>query len=361
MAEDDTSEKTEQPTPYKLREAKKKGNVSKSNEFNSAVALIAGIFLLLAIGTSFIQGVLQLCAGLFAQVSSLPNTAIGLERFFGHWVSQAMGVLSPIVAVMFVTGILATIIQTGFVFSFHGLKPDLNRLNPVTGLKKLIDIRVLYEIVRSLIKLAVFVTVVGWTVLGHLPDILSVSHASISSLVPSFIGLAATLLFRLTAVLIVFAIIDLLFTRWQFMKKMKMSKKELKDEVKRREGDPMVRAKRRELERELRKRSQSAGSVPGADLIITNPTRYAIVIKYDRSTMAAPQVTGKGTGEMARVIRQEAARYGVAVESSPALARALYKKVKIDHAIGQDFFVDVAKLLRKVYREKSNAKSSMAM
>jgi flagellar biosynthetic protein FlhB len=156
-------------------------------------------------------------------------------------------------------------------------------------------------------------------------------------------------MFRLLAVLILVAIIDWLFTRWEHQRKMRMTRKELKDEMKRREGDPQIRQKRKSLERELRKRSESLASVPEADLVITNPTRFAVVLKYDRQTMIAPQVTGKGSGEMAHLIREKAYKHRIPVINSPALARALFRKCPIHGAVAQEHYVSLASLFRQAY------------
>ena len=155
-------------------------------------------------------------------------------------------------------------------------------------------------------------------------------------------------------VLALFAAIDLIYTRWDYRKNLRMTKKEVKDEHKRREGDPMVRQKRRSLERELRMRSQSLGNVAEADLVITNPTQYAVVLKYDRDTMIAPVITGKGADEMARLIRQEAYRHGVPVINAPSLTRALYRRCELYSSVPQKHYVALAKAFRRGFAQTSH-------
>lgn len=348
--EPDKSEKTDPPSPFKLREAKKKGNVFKSMEVNSAFAVLVGIVVLVTIGPQFIQNVLRYCSQLLSNAGSISLELVILSESLQLWSSDGLSILSPIVLIMLVSGIVSTTLQTGLVFSTEPLKLDFKRLNPVEGFKRVFNIRLLFETVKSILKLAAFSAVAYVIITNNLPTIYKFELKSVYEIVPGFLDIATVLLISLLVVSIFFAIIDLIFVRWQYMKRMRMSKKEVKDEIKRREGDPMVKAKRKELDQELRKRSQSTGNAANADLIITNPSRYAIAIKYDRTTMLAPMVIAKGADDLAATIRQVGYRNSIPIFCVPPLARAIYKKVKIDRPIPEAFFTPVARLFGEVYR-----------
>ncbi len=347
--EPDKSEKTEQATPFKLEEARKKGGVAKSIEVNSLLMLLGGLVFLLAAGKYFVDSALLLCARVLSQAGSVD---FELTRFLdttGEWTFAGMNVLAPLVSITVIVAVLATLIQTGPVFSFFTIKPDIQRLNPVAGFKKLFSLKLLFESGKNILKLILFSLVVYFTLNGFIRDMMGLYQRHPGSYVQFFLDHSATLIFRLLLVLALIAIVDWLFSRWYFQRDMRMTRKELKDEIKRHEGDPQIKRKRKELERELRQRSETMNNLPQADLVITNPTRFAVLLRYDRATMLAPVVTGKGAGEMARLIREKAYYHRVPVIRSPALARELFHRCAIDAAIPQAQYAAVARVLSQAY------------
>lgn len=357
--EPDKSEKTEPATPFKLEESRKKGMVAKSTEVNSLLAVLVGLLFVVAAGNSFIDNTLRLCARM---LSSAGNISFEPRQFLdvsSEWVFEGIGILAPLVSALVIIAILANFVQVGPIFSLTSIKPDIQRLNPVNGFKRIFSLKLLYELIKSLLKLAAFATILYLSLREFLQPMLGLYNRSYSQLVDFFSGYSANLMFRLLAVLVLVAVIDWLFTRWEHQRKMRMTRRELKDEIKRREGDPQIRQKRKSLERELRKRSESLANVSEADLVITNPTRFAVVLKYDRQTMIAPQVTGKGSGEMARLIREEAYRHRIPVINSPALTRALFRHCRIHGVVTQEYYVSLASLFRQAYAMR-NAQESTA-
>jgi flagellar biosynthetic protein FlhB len=347
--EPDKSEKTEAATPFKLEEARKKGTVAKSMEVNSFLILLGGLVFLMAAGKYFVDSTLDLCARVFRQAGDVNFELSHLLHYTEFWTFGGLNVMAPLVSIIIIVGVLATLLQIGPVFTFFPLKPDIKRINPVAGFKRLFSMKLLFESVKSMFKLAAFSLVIYFTLDGFFEDMLGLYQRHHGSYVAFFLDHAASLIFRMLLVLALVALVDLLFTRWHFGRDMRMTRRELKDELKRREGDPQVRQKRKELERELRQRSQTLNNVPEADLVITNPTRYAVVLKYDRATMIAPEVKGRGAGEMARLIREKAYRCRVPVIRSPRLARELFRRCKMDGAIPQDSYVAVARVLSQAY------------
>lgn len=349
----DKSEQTEEATPFKLQDAREKGSVSKSTEVNSFLLMLAALIFLMAAGKGFVDATLALSARIFRSAGKLQFDLPQLLLAGSDWGLSGVGILAPLVSLLVIVGILSTFVQTGPVFSFHPIKPDIQRINPVTGFKRIFSIRLLYETLKTFVKLGLFGVVLYVTLSDMIKPMLGLYGRDHHSFVDFFNGLAESLIFRLLVVAAVIAAIDMLYSRWDFLKKMRMSRKELKDEYKRREGDPAIRQKRKSLERELRKRSQTLANVPEADLVITNPTRFAVVLKYDRNSMIAPTLVGKGAGEMARLIREKAYQHRVPVIQSPQLARSIFKTCQMDAVIPQENYVAVARLFRQAYRMRA--------
>lgn len=357
--EPDKHEKTEPATPHKLEDARKKGSVNKSIEVNTLVILAAGLVFLIAAGQLFINKTLLLSAKMFRQSSDLNFELGNLAFVTTDWVVTGATIMAPLAALVIVVGVLATLVQTGPVFTTHPIKPDIQRINPVAGFKRLISIKLLFELIKNLVKLTLFALVIYFTLTAAFEFFVSFYQKPHTVFVSQFIDNSATLIFRLLLVLALIAVIDRVFSGWDYKRNLKMTPKELKDEIKRREGDPLIRQKRKQLEGEMRSRAEAVNKVPEADLLITNPTHFAVLIKYDRSTMVAPEVIGKGAGAMAKLLKERAYQYRVPVIRSPLLARQLFKNCQLDKPIPESSYVAVAKLLRQSYaikRQNDNAK-----
>ncbi len=351
--EPDKHEKTEQASPFKLEEAKKKGSVAKSQEVNSLMVLSAVLLLLLGLGNDIAKNMLKLCRDMFLSINRMQFSPEQVAWQCGEWVVKGLFVISPIAVFIMMVGVLANMMQTGPIFSTFPLKPDLKKINPVKGFKKLFSKKTIFETIKNIIKLTLFSTILYFTIVQSLPDLVGLFNRPPNSYIPFFITVFSGALFKILMAILLIALIDFIFVRWEFSNNMKMTRKEVKDEAKRRDGDPLIKSKRKELEKELRKRSETAQNIPGADLIITNPTHYAVALKYDRTTMLAPVVVGKGTGKMALKIREIAFRHRVPVFESPRLTRKIYRKTAVEGAIPEDTYVLVAKLLRKAYENKT--------
>jgi len=348
--EPDKSEKTEPASPYKLLEARKKGSVAKSMEVNTFTILLASVVFLMAAGHQFVMQTLELCIDMLASAGNMPFELRQLLDISMDWVQAGLSILAPLVVIIMIVAVVTTFAQVGPVFSFFPMKPDITRLDPVKGFQRLFSMKLLFETIKSFIKLALFGAVIAVTLYGFMGTTLSFFNLAPQTYVETFSDVAATLVARLLVVIAFIAVLDLIYTRWDYQRNLRMTLKEVKDENKRREGDPQIRQKRRSLEIELRKRSESLANVRKADVVVTNPTRYAVVLKYDRQTMHAPQVTGKGAGEMARLIREEAYRHRVPVIHSPSLARKLFRSCAIYGPIAQEHYVVAAQLFREAFR-----------
>lgn len=352
MAEQE-QDRTEQATPYKLKEARKRGQVAKSLEVNSWFVMSTFLLILYIWGKDMIRDLGQVNRSIFSFSSELSYSPDKLIAWLGEVFFTASSAVFPLIIAIAVVAVLMNFFQTGPVFSFYPLKPDFKKINPATGLKRIFSIRTVYETIKSLVKLAMFGTVVFFFIKGLLPTLIGYMYVSTDAYPYVLLQNVEDLFLQLIALMLLIALIDFVYSRRDFSEKMKMSRRELKDEMKRREGDPEVRAKIKELQREASRRAQSINRVPEADVLITNPTHKSVAIKYDRSTMHAPQVIAKGAGDLAMKMKKIARDKQVPIIEHKPLARALFKEVPIDHEIPESFYVQLAKILVKVSANKN--------
>ncbi|MET4674922.1 MULTISPECIES: EscU/YscU/HrcU family type III secretion system export apparatus switch protein [unclassified Luteibacter] len=345
---DDQQDKTEKPSPFRLREARQKGQAAKSAELVTVITMV--VFCVAFV--SALGGI----AAAFARATRQSIAMAGAGPAFGeglaHWLAAAFApawqALLPCVFALAIGAVAANLLQTGFMFSTDPLRPDPSRLNPVKGLKRILSMRTLWDLFRLVLKLAVLGGVAYWLVDDLRTSLLTSATRSPGDLPATFGSLFARVCKWTLVVMALIAVLDLLFSRREFLRKLRMSRRDMKDEHKRHEGDPAIRSKRRRLARELSKRVASVARVGDADVVLTNPTHVAVALRYRSGTMLAPVVLSKGAGWMAARIRRAAARHGVPMVRSPELARALFKACDIDEPIPADRFTEVGKVYRWV-------------
>jgi len=342
-------DRSEPATPFKLEEARRRGQVAKSVEINSIVVLSITLAAALAFGTAAFAELMEMATQLLVEAGRARLGSSYLTGLYA-WAGGGMFYLvGPLLLAVLVGAALASILQTGPVFSFEPLRPDFKRLNPAEGFKRLLSMRTVFEAGKTVVKLGVLGATTVVVVGAMLPDVLSLLQRTPESYPRFFVERGGFLMFCLLMGFLAIALVDLTFTRWDYLKRMRMSRRELRDEVKRREGDPQVRSKRRELQRALRKKSASTARVPDADVLITNPTHLAIGLEYRRGEMAAPRVICKGSDQVAARMRELAFRHRVPVVEDPPLARALYRSTELDAPIPEDTYPAVARILRGVF------------
>ncbi len=353
MAEEQQEQdKTEKATPYKLREAKKRGQVAKSQETNSFILLALALGVTYLVAEETIMRLLNLCRLLFSKLFQMQIEITNLSRMTEGLIAEAIGIVALPIIVIMVGGILSNVIQTGPIFSFFPLKPDFKRINPVSGFKRLFSLKLLFEAAKSVFKIAALSMVTFITISAFMPRILGLLDNAPERSAVFILATGKELVFRLLLVLFLIALFDLLYTRWDYAKKMRMSKRDQKDEIKRREGDPKIRAKIRELQQEAAKRAGSLNRVPEADVLITNPTHFSVAIKYDRSIMLAPEVTAKGAGELALKMREIAQKNDIPIIQNKMLARKLFKSCDIEKQIPESLYPIIAKILVRIFAQR---------
>ncbi len=354
MAEQD-QDKTEQATAFKLKEARKKGQVSKSMELNSFALLLTGLSISYLLGSEIFGAFMRLNAKIFNHAGQAVFSDKAVVTLYGNIAEGLLDAFIIFTIAIIVVSVLINFIQTGPIFTFHPIKPDIERINPVAGFKRVFSIRMLFDFLKTVIKISLFGSVAYFSIKALLPDLIMLIDINTSSYGVRLLGFTNSLIAKLLIVLFFIALIDIVFVRRDFGRKMMMSRRELKDEVKRRDGDPRVKSKLRELQREAVKRAGALRKVPEADILITNPTHLSVALAYDREKMNAPVVLAKGAGDLAVEMRKVARRHNIPIYENKILARALFRKVDIDNYIPDEHFRTIAKLLILAYRLKNNA------
>ena len=350
MAEErDDSQRTEEPTQQRLEDAREHGDVIKSTEVSTFAVLAGGTLAVAMFGRSAAEHFTAQFRGFLEnsdQIGTDPGSLMILFRSVGL---SFAGIVAPFIAVLVGSALAGHMLQSRPVIAFDRIKPDLSKLSPMTGFKRLFGFDGLTNLLKGAVKLGL-VGVAVWTTLwpmrGQLEALLTQSPAAIAS---DMTTLVIRILFAALAVLAVLAAVDYFMQRFRFLRRNRMSKQELKEEFRRNEGDPAVKAKIKQLRRERARRRMMA-EVPKATVVVTNPTHYAVALKYESGKMAAPICVAKGVDALALRIREVAEEHEVPIVENPPLARALYASVEIDEAVPAEHFKAVAQVIGYVMR-----------
>ncbi|WP_456371053.1 flagellar biosynthesis protein FlhB [Thermodesulfatator atlanticus] len=350
MPDESLQEKTEEPTPRRREEARRRGQVAKSREVAAVAVLSGGILSFVMAGSYMVSQFLVIYREFlyFPRGDFDENSAYGVLLLA---IKLGAKVLLPLLVILLPLAFLSLYLQVGGVAAWEALSPKAERIDPIKGFKRLFSLPSLVEFLKSVAKL-VLISVVAYLVINSEKDLV----LNLATCEPEEIGrtiylLARDLCFKTLLALAVLALLDFLFQRWETGRQLKMTKQELKEELKQTEGDPWVKSKIRQIQRAMAQKRMMA-EVPKADVVITNPVHYAVALKYDLKEMPAPQVLAKGEGHVALKIREIAEEAGVPVVENPPLAQALYKEVEIGDFIPAELYQAVAEVLAYVYRLK---------
>lgn len=343
---DQDQDKTEKASPYKLQEARKRGQVSKSTDIGSVVMLVTFTVVFLATARNMALAIEQTFLVLFAAPATLTFNERNLLPWLADVTEPLAIAMSPLLIALVLAALFGTLIQTGFVFSSHPLKPDFNRLNPAQGMKKFFNLRILFELFKVCLKLALVGIALYSGSRFLLPEIQQLMLLLPAALPERISALFAKSMFTLVIIFVAVALLDLLFSRFEFARQMRMSRRELKDEHKRRDGDPEIKSKRRQMQQEMRKRATAVKRVAEADVVLVNPTHLAVALRYRPQAMRAPEVRAMGMGRIAEAMRREARRHNVPIVRNRLLARALYRQCRIDQPVPDDCFDALAPVYR---------------
>jgi flagellar biosynthetic protein FlhB len=351
MAEGSDQERTEEPTAKKLADAAKKGQVARSKETGTTFVLIAAAVSFLLFGKDIAVGLYNVMGRL---LSLNRNEVYDTTKMFSVWGEIANELwygMTMFVLCLLVAGVIGNTFLGGFNFSWEAAAPKASKMSPIKGFARMFGKQAAIELVKALLKFGLIATVAVYLIKGYFPEILTLSLEAVPGNIEHALWILAWMFFALAMTLIVIAAIDAPFQKWNHNEQLKMTLQEVKDEYKNSEGDPQIKARIRRTQREMSQRRMMQ-DVPDADVVVTNPTHYAVALKYDTEKAGAPIVIAIGGDEIALQIRKIADRYEVPIVESPLLARSLYHTGEIGQQIPEQLFVAVAQVLAYVYQLK---------
>ena len=351
MPEESFQERTEQATPRRREEARNQGQVARSNELSSVAILLAGLLALSGLGAYMYRGLAEFTVQMLSDGFTIQLDLSNASAYIMDWAGLFAQVCAPLIIVLAVVALLVNFAQVGAIFTAKPLAPKLNRISPLSGVKRLFSGRGLAELAKGLFKIAIITYITYLTILGEAENYLRFLDMEVGQIFAFSGELVLKLGYRILMALLALSVLDYAFQRWEFEKSLRMSRQEIKEEFKQQEGDPQVRARVRSLQREMSRR-RMMDDVPKADVVVTNPTHVAIALRYDPENMAAPQVVAKGQRLMAEKIKEMARQAGVPLVEDKPLARALFKAAQVGDTIPDELFKAVAQVLAFVYQLK---------
>ncbi len=349
-----SGDKSEEPTPHRLKEARDKGQVAKSKEVTTAFLLLTSYVVFRYSGGMIWNELSGNTKYIFEQI---PNIKDFSPVFAGTILLMSLKTFAiccaPLAGVSFVVAIIAEAMQTGLASSTDPLTPKLERINPLEGFKRLLSMQGLVELVKSLVKIFIVFWITWYAVKDDLPFIISIIDSHPWEAVAAGGNIAFSIAMRVGIFYLAVAILDYFYRRFEYMKNLRMTKQEIKEEYKRLEGDPLIKQRIRDLQRQAAyQRMMSA--VPGADVIVTNPTHLAVALQYDASKMKAPVVLAKGKLNIAEEIKKIAENVNIPIIENEELARAIFSSTKVGNAVPGELYQAVAEVLAFVYKLKKD-------
>ena len=351
MAEDDDTEKTEEPTDKKRQKAAEQGNVANSQEIKNWSMLLGATMVVVALGPWMANRIYIIVRKFLESPHGMETDIQGIQLIFSHLIEEVGITILPVMGLMIILVILASVGQTGLVWSPAKLEPKWSKFNPISGAKKMFSVTQMLELVKGLVKLGIVGAVSVVVSIPLLSDVELLPGREILEILNRMWLLAIGLALGTVGVMTVVAVLDLLYTRWKHTKDLRMTKQEVKDERKGQEGDPLVKSKLRSI-RMQRARVRMMAAVEDATVVVTNPTHYAVALKYSMEDTQAPVLVAKGLDKLAMRIREKADEHDVPIVENPPLARALYAAVELDQEIPEEHFKAVAEVIGYVMRLK---------
>lgn len=353
----DKQNRTEEATPKRLRDARKKGQVAKSQDLSSAASFFLFVILIGVLGQYLLTNSLGYMKNALSIDYGVDISHVNARVMLLNSMMQYGILLLPFAGIAVITGIAANLIQTGFLFTLEPIKPNLTKLNPLTGLKGIFSKKALFNLAKNILKLILVLYLTYNTLSESIPQILNSGSIGSEKLFYFLMDFLKGLSMNIAVAMLALAIIDYVFQRRDYKKNLRMSKQEIKDEYKEMEGDPHIKSVRQQKQRQLAMSRMMAG-IKNSTVVITNPTHIAIALRYDGEKDKAPVVTAKGADYVAQKIKEAAKEHNVPIIENKTLARAMYQKVEINDYIPIEFYKAIAEILALVYqiREKNKHK-----
>ena len=353
MAEDTGQERTEQPTPRRLQQAREKGQVPTSRELNTMIMMLMSALGMLMVGPSVVSGFIDLFKSHLSISRAHIFDVTAMAAMLKDAILDALVSLTPFFIIMMIAAVAGSLMMGGVNFSTQALSFKWEKLNPITGLGRVFSKKGLVELIKALAKFLVIGTTAVVFLYTQIDTYLGLGREPLVQAIPHMANLLLWAFFATAMALVFIALVDVPFQIWDFTQQLKMTFQEIKDENKDTEGNPDVRSKVKQVQREMAQRRMMA-AVPEADVIITNPEHYSVAIKYDQEKMAAPVVVAKGVDVIAIQIRSIARQHNVPILQAPPLARALHHTTEIDQEIPQALYLAVAQVLAYIFKLRTD-------
>jgi len=353
MAEDSSAEdQTEEPTARRLEKAREEGESARSVEVPATLVTLTGLIFIMFNGDKLAQSVRTLFASGFIFDARIVHDATLLPRHFAEQVGEAFFIILPVLALTLLAAIIGSGLTGGYLFRMQSALPNFGKLNFFSGLKRLIGMRAIVELIKALAKFTIVGAMMVWVINDHMPELMRIESMSAEPAT----AIALTLIIKsaviITSSLVLIAFADAVYQRVSFTKKMRMTKQDVRDEMKDSEGSPEIRAQIKRRQREMAN-ARMMERVKDADVVITNPEHFSVALAYDPSSDGAPILLAKGANEIAMRIREEAKNAGVHMFPAPPLARALYFTTKVDHPIPEELYQATAQVIAYVFNLNS--------
>jgi flagellar biosynthetic protein FlhB len=352
-----SEERTEKATPKKRREARKKGQVFQSREISTAVVLLLAFISIKALGNNISAAIYDFTVKVLTEYPKMDNLYMPgiLVRLFTDAITVFFMAAGPVLLITVLGGFIASLAQVGFLFTVETLKPRLDRINPLSGIRRVVSMRSAVEFVKALLKV-ILISYVSYAYLnGRVQTIMSIMNMEMEQIVTFICQTSIDLGIRICMTLVILGVFDFAYQWWEYEKSLKMTKKELKEEYKQTEGNPEIKSRIRQKQRQLSLR-RMIQEVPKADVVITNPTHFACALKYDAAVSPAPVLVAKGQDYIAARIKEIAKENSVEIVENKQLARTIYDTVEIGQAIPPELYQAVAEILAFVYNLKGKAR-----
>ncbi|NQW11421.1 MAG: flagellar biosynthesis protein FlhB [Alphaproteobacteria bacterium] len=353
----DDAQKTEEPTPRKLEQARQKGQIAQSREVSSFAVLLGLAFTVGVMGPFMVSGIHETLAALMEKSGVIPIDQRSAGTVLSDTFLDVLLWLSPMFVLFIVLALAANFSQAGILFTTEPITPKLEKISPLAGVKRLFSLKSLVEFLKGVFKLLIVGTIAYTLLAPEFDRLEALMQMEVIEVLREIQVLVLRMMIGVVAIMALIAAIDYAYQRFEYLKQMRMSRQEIRDEYKQSEGDPQIKARLRQIRTE-RARNRMMAAVPHADVVVTNPSHYAVALSYDSEAMAAPKLVAKGADLVAFRIRDVANENGVPIVENPPLARALFAGVDIDQQIPEEHYKAVAQVISYVYGLKGRRERS---
>lgn len=348
MAEQPQGEKIHPATPRKIQQARDKGNIAKSQDLNSAILLLVSFMGLSLLGPLAFKHLLGNMRYYLTEAPILTHEMDNMQAFLAQGLMRFIPVVLPFMILLLIAGLAINIAQFGIMFSSQALIPKFERLNPIKGFQKFVSMRSLVELIKSISKLTLIAMIAYFTLRDRMPEIFYLMHESAEDGTTLAWNLLAAVWWRIAFAILLLGMLDFGYQKWQHGQELRMTEQEMRDELKQYEGNPQIKQRIRGIQRQMSMNRMMA-EIPEADVVVTNPTTYAVALRFKPDEMDAPIVVAKGTRLIADRIRDIAVEHNVPIIERPPLARALYRTIEVGQTVPEDLFRAVAEVLAYIY------------